>query len=464
MIELNASAHLPQFNNEREEIMCSYLKIRLLRSVGFAVVFFLCALVLVGCASMDGYLGFWGRQRELKKEFHEEPSADLLRQLDPQDCFLLAGNFSLSSDYEKPLLVVAVTDRFRKREIVATKIMMAGVFVYQVYLPEGRYDLYFFTDLDENGYFDSYEMIGQTSGEPIQVNRSEVIDGLAVLGPSFAFDLSRSATTDLSVRVRVRDQPYAFDSLDNEFFDQKYGTMGLYDPMAFMFHTQRSVFALDKLDPEKTMVLFVHGVDGTPRNFTYLVDGLDSKRYQPLFYFYPSGMPLQKLGSLLAGIIRYLTASEHFNVQRIIVVAHSMGGLVGLSALNQLCSDGVPPYLKGYVSFNAPYGGVPSAKKGVETAPAVVPSWRDVATGSPFLEKLYNDAAGLHIPFYMFFGYENKASSDGTIALRSQLEPNVHFRAFNSYGFNATHVGILNDKAARDKFNEVLGALDKGTP
>ena len=440
--------------------MCSNLKIPPLRSVGFVVVFCLSALALFGCASMDGYLGFWGHQKGLKKKFQEEPSADLLRQLDPQDCFLLSGSFSFSIDYEKPLLVVAVTDRFRKREIVATRIMMPGVFVYQVYLPEGRYDLYFFTDLDGNGYFDSYEMIGQTSGEPIQVNRSEVIDGLAVLGPSFVFDLSHPATTDLTVRVRVRDQPYAFDSLNNEFFDPKYGTMGLYYPMAFMLHTQRYVFSLDKLDPEKTVVLFVHGVDGTPRNFTYLVDGLDLKRYQPLFYFYPSGMPLQKLGSLLAGIIRYLTAAENFNVQRIIVVAHSMGGLVGLSALNQLCNEGAPPYLKGYISFDAPYGGVVEAIKGVENAPAVVPSWHDVAPESPFLEQLYRELAIKDIPFYLFFGYKTGDSSDGTITLHSQLEPTVHFAALKSYGFNATHVGILNDKAAREKFNEVLNSID----
>ncbi len=422
------------------------------------VMLCLIALILSGCAG--GYLGFWKQQRTLKKAFHEDPSADLLRQLDPQDCFLLAGPFAFTRDYKKPVLVVAVTDRFKKREIVAQRILQPAVFFYQAYLPEGRYDLYFFADLDENGFFDAHEMIGQTAGEPIQVNKSEVKDGLTVLGPAFTFDLSRPATTDLPVKVKVRNQAYAFDSLDEEFFDPKYGPMGLYDPMAFMAHTQRYVFSLEKIDPGKTMVLFVHGVQGTPRDFKYLVDGLDKSRYQPWFYFYPSGMPLQKLGSLLAGIIRYLTAAEYFHVQRIIVVAHSMGGLVALSGLNQLCSDGPPPYLKGYISFDSPYGGVEDAKKGVEKAPAVVPSWRDVATGSPFLERLYQGPAPAALPFYLFFGYKTGDSSDGTITLQSQLEPRVHFSAFKSYGFNATHVGILNDDAARQTFYKVLAALD----
>jgi len=425
-----------------------------------SIVCCLCALVFCGCSSMGGYLGFWQRQHELKEAFHDEPSADLLRQLDPQDCFLLGGPFSFTTDYEKPVLVVAVTDRFKKREIVAQRILQPGVLFYMAYVPEGRYDLYFFADLDGNGYFDAHEMIGGTTSEPVQVNKAEVKDGLTVPGPAFTLDLSRPAKADLPVRVRVRAQAYAFDSLDDEFFDPKYGTLGLYDPMAFMAHTQRYVFSLKELDPAKTIVLFVHGVDGTPRDFKYLVAGLDAARYQPLFYFYPSGMPLQKLGSLLAGIIRYLTAAENFHVQRLIVVAHSMGGLVGLSALNQLCSNGAPPYLRGYISFDSPYGGVEDAKKGVEKAPAVVPSWRDVATGSPFLEQLYKGPAPGAIPFYLFFGYETGASSDGTITLQSQLEPRVHFAAFKSYGFNATHVGILNDEAARKSFYKVLATLD----
>jgi uncharacterized alpha/beta hydrolase family protein len=418
--------------------------------------------MLAGCASMDGYLGFWGRQHELKKAFQEEPSADLLRQLDPQDCFLLAGRFAFTREYKKPLLVVAVTDRFKKREIVAQRILQPGVFVYMVYLPEGRYELYFFADLDDNGFFDAHEMVGQTSGEPIRINKPAVTDGLTVTGPAFTFDLSRPATTDLPVNVKVRNQAYAFDSLDDEFFDPKYGAMGLYDPKAFVAHTQRHIFSLGELDTRKTIVLFVHGVQGTPRDFKYLVAGLDTSRYQPLFYFYPSGMPLPKLSALLAGIIRYVTAAENFHVKRVIVVAHSMGGLVGLAAMNQLCGDGAPPYLKGYISFDSPYGGVAEAKKGVENAPAVVPSWRDVATGSPFLEQLYKGAAPAVLPFYLFFGYTTGDSSDGTITLQSQLEPKVHFTAFKSYGFNATHEGIIHDEAARKTFNSVLDTLDSG--
>lgn len=423
------------------------------------VVLCLCALIMAGCAG--GYLGFWQRQNKLKKEYQQEPSAELLRQLDPQDCFLIAGPFTFKHSYTKPVLIVAVTDRFKKRDIAAKKILQAGVFYYQAYVPEGRYHLYFFADLDDNGFFEAHEMIGRTTGDSVQVSRSEVKDDLTVPGPALTLDPVRPAAIDLPVRVRVQDQAYAFNSLDDAFFDPQYGSLGLYDPMAFMAHTQRYVFALEKIDPRKTLVLFVHGLEGTPRDFKYLVAGLDTNRYQPLFFFYPSGMPLQKLGSLLAGIIRYLTSAEYFHAQRIIVVAHSLGGLVGLSALNQLCIDGAPSYLLGYISFNAPYGGVTgSLQIAVKNAPAVVPSWRDVAIGSPFLEQLYKGPATGAMPFYLFFGYKTGNSSDGTVTLQSQLEPRVHLKASKSYGFNATHVGILHDEAARQQFNHVLEELE----
>jgi len=412
-------------------------------------------LTCPGCGHVSGYLGFWERQRELKKEFHEEPSAEMLRELQPDDCYLLVGRVVLNRGHKGPILVVAVTDKFQKREIVVSRILQTPVDYYQAYLPEGSYDLYFFADLDGNGYFDAHEMIGQTSGEPIEISKTGVKDGLTINGPSFTLDLNGPATTELPMKVKVREQAFVYPSLDDEFFDPKYGVMGLYDPKAMLAHTQRFFFSLEKFDPDKTIVVFVHGIGGTPRDFKYLVEGLDKTLYQPLFYFYPSGMPLQKLGSLLADIIQLANKTQTYRFNRVIVVAHSMGGLVALSALNQVCLDGSPPYLKGYVSFNSPYGGVEAAKM-AETMPVVVPSWADIATGSPFLERLYQGNALKNIPFYLFFGYKTGDSSDGTITLQSQLEPKIHLAAFKSYGFNATHVGILNNEESRKVFNGIL--------
>jgi len=425
------------------------------------VVMGLFTTILAGCGQFGEYLAFCGRQGDLKRAFDKEPSAELLRELDPENCFLLVGQVVLTKGYEGPILVIAVTDKFHKREIAAERILQAPVYCYHAYLPEGQYDLYFFADLDGNGYFDATEVIGQTSGTPIKISKTGVNDGLTIEGPSFALDANQPATIDFPVKVKVREQSYAYPSLDDEFFDPKYGKMGLYYPNAMLAHTQSFIFSLEKFDPGKTIVLFVHGIEGTPRDFKYLVDGLDRTRYQPCFYFYPSGMPLQQLGSLLACLLRLLDKTEGFHLNRMIVVAHSMGGLVALSALNQLCHDGLPPYLKGYVSFVSPYGGLESAKNAVEKAPVVVPSWRDVATASPFLKHLYRDNACQEMTCCMFFGYKSGESGDGTVTLQSQLEPKVHLIASKSYGFNLTHMGILNDDMVRQTFNGVLAKLNE---
>ncbi len=331
----------------------------------------LCALVLSGCSHVGNYFEFWEMERTKKKEFSIEPTAKLLRELQQGNSFMLVGSVNHKTNYRGPVLLVVVTDMFKKREIVAERILQTPVLYYQAYLPEGNYDLYFFADLNKNGYFDADEMIGQTSGAPIPVRKKEVKDGMTLKGPVLTLDVNSRATTTLPIKVQVRDQEYVFPSLDDQLFDPQYGEIGMYNPIKLFAHTQRFVFALDKLDPNKTMVIFVHGVAGTPRDFKYLVDGLDRTRYQPLFYFYPSGMPLQKLGSLLSDIMIVLAEDKQFQIKRAVVVAHSMGGLVGLCALNKLCLNGAPAYLKGYISFNTPYGGVESAKKAIESALAV---------------------------------------------------------------------------------------------
>ncbi|MDD5168972.1 MAG: hypothetical protein PHN75_09150, partial [Syntrophales bacterium] len=252
-----------------------------------------------------------------------------------------------------------------------------------------------------------------------------------------------------------------FASLDDDFFDARYGTMGIYRPTEFLTHTQGFLFSLEDFDPDKTQVLFVHGVEGTPQDWKYIVEGMDLKRFQPWFYYYPSGLPLEKLGSLLAHTIETMDEMTGHKEKRLVIAAHSMGGLVARSTIDRLCRKGKPPYLKMYISISSPYGGVESANSGLKMAPLVVPSWRDVATGSPFLKHIYQRDLPRDVPFHMFFGYRNKSgmSSDGTITLRSQLDSRIHFKAVKTYGFDTTHVGILNDKAVRQAFNRLLDTV-----
>ncbi len=420
----------------------------------------LAVLLFAGCTAVSNYLGFWQQKKEAREAFSREQSAELLIQLAPENTYLLLGKLTFNREPAGPILLLAVSDQFKKREIAARAPMQTPLDYYQIYLPEGVYDLYFFADLDGNGSFEAHECVGSMPG-PVTIAENKVKDGLSIAGPDLKLDLDSPVKTDLVFTEKVRRHSYVYESLDDEFFDPRYGEIGLYDFKVFMAHTQQYIFSFETANYQKTQVLFVHGVAGTPRDFKYLARGLDRKRYQPWFYFYPSGMPLKKLGANLANIIKYAEANNPGRLRRLIIVAHSMGGLVALSTIRHLSTDGVPSYLKGYVSFNSPYGGVEAAASGIKYAPAVVPSWHDVAAGSPFLKELYTGKAHQEIPFYLFFGYKTGDSGDGTITLQSQLEGNIHLSAYKSYGFNASHVGILHDDQVRHVFYKTLSDLDR---
>jgi hypothetical protein len=147
---------------------------------------------------------------------------------------------------------------------------------------------------------------------------------------------------------------------------------------------------------------------------------------------------------------------------RVAIVAHSMGGLVGLLAVNQLCRDGRPFYLRMYASFDTPYGGVEAVAGAVKRRVELVPSWIDVATGSPFLTRLHATPLPKDLPFHLFFGWGDpqgngpSPAGDGTITLASQLDPRAQVAATAMSGFASTHVGILSNPGAIEALAQAL--------
>jgi pimeloyl-ACP methyl ester carboxylesterase len=316
--------------------------------------------------------------------------------------------------------------------------------------------------LDKNRDFESNEVVGRAL---VNVSTEQSKGGALVEGPPIIVDFEHPGKVDFHLSETVRPTRYVYTSLDNEIFDPAYGKTGLYNPAELIAHNQGFFFGLEDYDEEKTTVLFVHGIEGTPRDWKYLMEGLDRSRFQPFFFYYPSGLPLDKIGTLLAQIILYIDKTATKKGQRIVLVAHSMGGLVALSAIHKLGDEGFPSSLKMYCSFSTPYGGDESARKGIEQAPVVVPVWRDIAAGSAFLKDITSKQFPKGLPYYLFFSYFNTAklslgeSSDGSVTLRSQLEPPLQAAATKVLGFNETHVGILNSPAARESFLDLLDTI-----
>ena len=78
------------------------------------IVFMLLTFMLTGCSHFGRYLDFWKTERTKKKEFSIEPTAMLLRDLQPGDSFMLAGPVNQKTNYDGPVLVAAVTDSVQK--------------------------------------------------------------------------------------------------------------------------------------------------------------------------------------------------------------------------------------------------------------------------------------------------------------------------------------------------------------
>ena len=435
----------------------------------------LCAAVVsaaVLCAAAGcSYLKWRQEKKELRTELEKSPgNLALEKEYAPQDCYGLIGRVEIPDGAPGPLLAAAFDHASPTRELVGSREAIAQMGYFGILLPGGVYDLVFFADLNHDGFYETDEVVGRTAPDaPVVVGPKTAQDGMVVPAPHVAIDLGHPAAYQVAVRVKVEPRPFVVESVDDAIFSPEMGELGVYRPNLFLAKTQSWFFSIGAPDFSKTQLLLVHGIDGTPRDFRTLIASLDRKRYQIWLFYYPSGLRLDQVGVVLAhGVERVAAAAEGKDL-KVAVVAHSMGGLVGRRAVNELCKSGRPPYLRLYASFDTPYGGVEAAAGAVQRGTELVPSWVDVASGSPFLKRLYETPLPKDLPFHLFFGWGEDGdhgpspAGDGTIALPSQLDPHVQAAATRMMGYGDTHVGILSDAEALKELSRVLDAVTAGT-
>jgi pimeloyl-ACP methyl ester carboxylesterase len=248
---------------------------------------------------------------------------------------------------------------------------------------------------------------------------------------------------------------------DPRFTDEVAGD-GLWRPYDFLFKGRPGVYLLGVYDPAKMPVLFVHGINGTPRNFSTLIERLDRSRFQPWVYYYPSGASLDSVADHLARTMHRLHVRYHFN--SFVVVAHSMGGLVSRGFLQRYVNTGggtVPLF----VSIATPWDGHKAAELGVKTAPEVVRVWIDMSPGSDYLKSIYEKDPG--VPHHLLFSFRNDGglsfgeANDGTVSVASQLRPAAQRAAVRVEGFNETHMSILEAEAVSARLNGLLATVPR---
>jgi pimeloyl-ACP methyl ester carboxylesterase len=139
-----------------------------------------------------------------------------------------------------------------------------------------------------------------------------------------------------TVRVSGKSLPCAADftapiavGLSREH-PEKMGVPALLDPDKFA--SEARLIQVQPYDPKKIPVLFVHGLQSTPVSWVPMVNAIWSdpvlrRNYQVWVFSYPSGYPVPYSALLLR---RQLDALDKAfpNHRRIVLVGHSMGGIL----------------------------------------------------------------------------------------------------------------------------------------
>jgi pimeloyl-ACP methyl ester carboxylesterase len=376
------------------------------------------------------------------------------------------GNLALEQLETDALVVIAMHDR-DGNDIYSFRVMSGpGGFQFKAQ----KKPLYFFAFDDQNKDF-----VFQP-GEPFARNTPAgfvdpntgptnniriVISGDSVSAVDYPRDLVGVTINDWDAEMGMNFVVGDQTSLDSALFSEEQAKKGLWQPYEFMVDGGAGIHFLEAYDAGRIPVLFVHGVNGTPRNFTTLIDGLDRSRYQAWVYSYPSGL---RLHALAKGLFQFMeTLARRYDVNDLHLIAHSMGGLVSRATVNICAQKNTCEYLRSYTTLSTPWNGVASAKSGVEWAPTVVPVWRDMDPDSEFVTTLFDTPLPGGLPHQLLFGFKQSSifgsdSSDGVVKLTSQLRNAAQEQAFAMRGYDESHVSILSSDAVITEVYEILNA------
>ena len=370
---------------------------------------------------------------------------------------VLSGSASVD-DWEGDPILVAVATRspgWNAPLVVVAHVTLSEPGYFEFTLPPGRYYLGAVEDRDGGLDVDTGERFAMHA-EPYDLRAEDWIPGIELaLEPS-----TPGMAETLELREGRSFVAGERSDLTHPRFDREQATIGLWRPLQAMQRQSVGLFVLDDVDAVRTPVVFVHGMGGTARDLAGLIDRLDRERFQPWVFQYPSALPLDVLATGLASALEELHGRVAF--ERSCLVAHSMGGLVARSAIDRLRRRGVP--VRGFVSIASPFGGVASAAVGVDHAPAVVPSWRDVEPESAFLRSLYAHPLPPDLPYFLLFAFQPRESSDGVVEIASQLRLDAQREASLVRGFPATHISVLADDRVASPVFELLTRCHEGGP
>jgi len=396
-------------------------------------------------------------QAEYARIQNAEPGQlNVKHMIDRETYFVHGRSIDATGSYARyPKAIAAFSSKYQANERVDTMYFEATGSHFGMNLPEGSHDLLIFADIDGNGVFGPSEVVGKRS---IELNNSSSPE--KVLG-QVDVQLTEPVTIDWDVSIKVPDSRGRSESiyfpsgtirsLDDPIFDSGFSTLGMYDPASFLEQAPTMFFALEEDIAYKIPVVFVHGIAGSARDFETFVGQLDRSRYKPWFFHYPSGGDLDQLAELFYQI--FLSGKVYASSgMPMIVVAHSMGGLVVREAINKYEGRPGENQVHLFVTLASPFGGHSAAATGEEHGLIVLPSWRDLNPDNSFIGNLYRKPLPDFVHHELIYAYQNPGTikigenSDGVVALASQLHPHAQRQASGQFGFDNTHTSILESE------------------
>ena len=410
------------------------------RSVYIAL--FIICLALLGCALIKA-----------KKDINRS-----------QDDTVIIGNIYGKFSGNGPIIVASCSiDEARK---ITNYTVLHDSGEYELLVDHGKYYVFAYWDKNSNLIYEAGEPAGHYGApELVRAPAVGVVFDIDIVIPEEGSNIEIPHGTEISSvkpQKLYSRQAGVITDLNDERFSEEYGTKGFWEPVSFFRQFGGNIYFLGEYDPEKTPILFIHGATGTPKGWKYFVNHIDRTRFQPWFFYYPTGARIDSMAYLLLWKLSNLQAKYQFN--NIYITAHSMGGLVARSFIVNYGPQF--PYVKLFISLATPWGGDRMAEYGVKQSPVVIPSWIDMQPESDFIKSLYRMKMPETIGFYMFYGHKGsrnplQSNNDGTITLASLLDFRPQSEAEMNYAFNEDHESILFSKEALAQYNSILNAFDE---
>ena len=193
-----------------------------------------------------------------------------------------SGTVTAERSETDAIVVVGLRDR-KGGNISSFRVMSKpGPFEF-VADPEPTF-LFAFDDLNKDLKFQENEPYGWAAKGDAVDPLTEVTDNISIAivaaapgQPAFP-QLLVNEPLENHIDEDIRFIVGTISSRDDPWFSEEQAKKGLWEPYAFMEDGGTGIHFLQPYDPDKIPVLFVHGVNGTPRNFTVLIEELDKSQ------------------------------------------------------------------------------------------------------------------------------------------------------------------------------------------